>query len=175
MGTVSDPAPGATNVSGMPTVVYTQDCTNCVALIFEIDGIGGPTDVGLERIYLAPPALPTEGAIPYAEFESFEGDPKPEVLPDGDYRMTATTAVGSITMESLTPDGDDFEYVTGGLRNVDTLFTVPEPGAAATLGVAAAVVLARRRRGAPEKARPRRSGSRDSKLEETGLVETIWS
>jgi len=114
-----------------------------VALVFEIDGIGGLGDVGLERSFLGAP-LPTEGSVPYADFESTEG-PKPPELPDGQYRLTVSTAVGSITTQSLTPGGDEFEYVSAGVRNVDIFFTVPEPGAAG-LGVVLAAVLARRRR-----------------------------
>ena len=156
VGTVSDPADGATGVSGTPTVVYTQDCTNCMALIFEIESFGGPVDIGLDKLFLAPPELPAGGFVTYAEFESTEG-PKPAELPDGEYRLTASTAVGSITTKHLQPNDDPFEYVTAGVRNVDTFFTVPEPGAAA-LGVAAAVVLARRRRQAVRgRVRPRRS------------------
>jgi hypothetical protein len=145
VGTASDPADGATNVSPTPTVSYDQDCTNCDALVVEIDGVGGPTDVGLEVVLFAP--LDASGSIPYADFDSFEG-PKPSALPDGQYQLTLSTAVGSISTENLTPGGDHFEYVTAGIRNVETVFTVPEPGGA-SLGVAASALLARwRRRGA---------------------------
>jgi hypothetical protein len=145
VGAASDPANGATNVSPTPTISYTQDCTNCDAFIVEIDGIGGPTDIGLEAVFFAP--LAASDSVPYADLDSFEG-PKPAALPDGQYRLTLSTAVGSITTESLTPGGDHFEYVTAGIRNVETVFTVPEPGGA-SLGVAASALLARwRRRGA---------------------------
>lgn len=144
-GTATDPASGASNVSPTPTVSYDQDCTNCAALIVEIDGVGGPTDVGLERVFFAP--LAASGSVPYADFESSEG-PKPSELPDGQYHLTLSTAVGTITTENLTPGGDDFEYVNAGILNVDTFFTVPEPGAAALAVVLAAALGRWRRRGA---------------------------
>jgi hypothetical protein len=143
VGTVSDPLDGAANVSPTPSVSYDQDCTNCDALIVEINGHTTPVDVGLERVLFAP--LAASGSVSYADFESFEG-PKPSALPDGQYHLTLSTAVGGITTENLTPGGDAFDYVTAGIRNVDTFFTVPEPSAAA-LGVAVAALLARRRRG----------------------------
>jgi hypothetical protein len=148
-GTASDPANGATNVSPTPTVSYDQGCTNCAALLVEITGLATPTEVSLERVFFAP--LAASGAVPYADFESFEDVPKPPELPEGQYQLTLSTVVGSLSTESLTPGGDEFEYLTAGIRNVDTLFTVPEPGAAAS-GVGLAALLAgRRRRG---RARP---------------------
>lgn len=138
---VSDPADNATNVSPTPTIVYSQDCTNCLLLLFEIDVAGGQGDISLEGLIFAP--IPASGSVPYADLESADG-PKPAELPEGEYRLTNSIAAGSITMESLTPGGDDFEYGTGAVRNVETSFTVPEPSAAA-LGVVLAVALARRR------------------------------
>jgi hypothetical protein len=146
VGTASDPANGATNVSPTPTVSYDQDCTNCDALLVEITGIATPIQVELERVFFAP--LDASGSVPYADFEPFEGSTKPPELPEGQYQLSLSTVVGSLTTETLTPGGDEFEYATGGIRNVETTFTVPEPSAAA-LGVALAALLARRRRGAP--------------------------
>lgn len=162
VGTVTDPLDGATDVNPTPTVSYDQDCTNCAAFLVEIDGVG-PIDVSLERVLLAP--LAASGSVPYADFESSEG-PKPSELPDGQYHLTLSTVVGAITTETLAPGGDDFDYETAGIRNVDTFFTVPEPGAAA-LGVALAAALARRRRRAATRPPVAAAPSRDA----TGAVQ----
>lgn len=139
LATATSPAAGAVFVSSTPAVSWTHDCTNCVALGVDIADVDGPFDVGLERFVIGDP-VPSPGSVSYAELESYEG-PKPAFLPEGRYALTLTTAVGSISTGHLTPGGDAFEYSTGGLRDAQSEFTVPEPGAAAAV-IAVLVALA---------------------------------
>jgi len=150
LATATSPADGAALVSPTPTITWTHDCTNCVALGVDIVEITAPFNIGLEVFVIGFP-VPSPGSVTYAELESYEG-PKPSFLPDGRYALTLTTAVGSITTEHLAPGGDAFEYTTAGLRDARTEFTVPEPGgAAAALATTAALAgigaPRRRRRG----------------------------
>jgi len=135
--TVTSPANGEVYVATAPAIAWTHDCTNCVALGFDLVEIAAPIDVGLER-FVTPPVSP--GSLPYSQLESYRG-PKPSSLPDGLYGLTASTAVGEITAEHLAPGNDAFEYTQGALRDVRTTFTVPEPGALAS-GLATLAALA---------------------------------
>jgi hypothetical protein len=134
--TVTSPAEGAADVSPTPTIDYSHACSNCVALGFEIWNPPAET-VGLELfVFGSPPASP--GSVAYADFTSNQG-PKPPALPNGTYRLTASTIVGSVTTEPLVPSGS-FTYTTGAIRDDDQLFTVPEPsGAAGALAALAAL------------------------------------
>jgi len=134
--TVTSPADGEAYVDPTPAISWTHDCTNCVALGFDLVDLAAPIDVGLER-FVIPPVSP--GSISWSQLESYRG-PKPSALPDGLYGLTASTAVGEIATERLTPGNDGFEYTQGALRDVRTTFTVPEPGAVAS-GVALLAAL----------------------------------
>lgn len=141
--TVTNPADGATSVDDTPGIAWTHECTNCLALLFEIEELAAPIDVGLEHI-ASPPVSP--GAISWSQLESYEG-PKPASLPDGVYELQASAAAGEITTEQLAPGGEGFEYSQGALREVRSTFTVPEPGAlASALAVLAALGAAAVRR-----------------------------
>jgi hypothetical protein len=137
--TVTDPTDGEANVSGTPTISYTHDCTNCVAVAFEITDLAAPVNVGLELFVFGIPP-PSIGTVPYAALDSFEG-PKPIELPAGSYALLASTAVGTIDEATLTPGGAPFEYATAALIGTASTFTVPEPTAFAA-GLAVAAVLA---------------------------------
>lgn len=160
--TVTDPLDGAASVSGTPTISYTHDCTNCVAIAFEITDLGAPVNVGLELFVFGIPP-PSIGTVSYAELESFEG-PKPSELPLGSYALVASTAVGTIDEATLTPGGAPFEYATAALISAESTFTVPEPTAfAAGLAVAAVLLVlagARRRSSAVPPDRAPRAGWR---------------
>ncbi len=152
--TVTDPTDGEAEVSGTPMISYTHNCTNCVAVAFEITALAAPVDVGLEHFVFGFPP-PSIGTVSYAELDSFEG-PKPIEVPAGSYALVASTAVGSIGEATLTPGGAPFEYATAALINTESTFTVPEPGAFAA-GLAALFTLAgvrRRRREPGLRARP---------------------
>jgi len=139
--TVTSPADGAADVDDRPGISWAHDCTNCVALAFDLVDIAAPLDVGLER-FVTPPVSP--GTISYSQLESYRG-PKPSTLPDGLYGLTASTAVGDITTEHLVPGNDGFEYTQGVLRDVRTSFTVPEAGSSALAALAALACAAARR------------------------------
>lgn len=150
--TVTSPADGATGVSSTPTLAWTHDCSNCIAILLEIEDLAGPFAVGLEAtVFGAPP--PSPGTLSYDSLESYQG-PRPEELPNGTYALTAEAAVGSIEEETLSPGGAPFEYATGALRVSETTFTVPEPGPLASGGAAAAALAAGRRRRRARAQRP---------------------
>lgn len=143
--TVTSPSDGAVDVSPTPTLTWVHDCSNCVALSFDIIDIEAPFAVGLEALLFG---TPSPGSLPYALLESYRG-PKPAALPDGRYELAAATAVGSVQTRTLTPGGAAFEYTSGALRPVVSTFRVPEPdplaAGAAAAGALAAVARRRRR------------------------------
>jgi len=142
--TVTSPADGAVNVSTTPSVSYTHDCTNCDFLILETElQAGGP---GLEiLIEGAPP--PSSGTVLYDDFISQDA-PKPATLPNGVYLLFAGSINGIISIETLAPGtaGEQtFQFARGAERDVQTLFTVPEPAGASLAALAALLAVARRR------------------------------
>jgi hypothetical protein len=142
--TVTSPLDGAVGVSPTPTITWVHDCSNCVALSFDLVGLEVPFEVGLEALLFG---TPSPGSLPYALLESYRG-PKPAALPDGRYALAAATAVGSVQTRTLTPGGAAFEYTSGALRAVESTFRVPEPGpiAAGAAAAGALAAAARRRR-----------------------------
>lgn len=148
--TVTSPADGAADVSPTPTIAWVHDCSNCVALSFDLVDVAGAFPIGLE-VFVAGSPPPSPGSLAYDALESYRG-PKPAALPDGSYALAAATVVGSVTNRNLTPGGDAFEYSSGALRATESRFTVPEPAApaatAAALGLAT-IARRRRRRAAP--------------------------
>jgi len=136
---VTSPLNGA-EASSTPTVEYTHDCTNCVALYFEIDDLAG---LELESfVGGAPPASP--GSIAYAAFLPVDTQ-KPDELPNGEYRLTAGAAVGYQVIEQLS-DASTFQYTMAVAREGATTFRVPEPLAPGLAALGALIGLARRRR-----------------------------
>jgi hypothetical protein len=151
--TVTSPVDGAVGVAEAPSIEYVHGCSNCNALLFELEETGSQPDVGLEAFVLGSPP-PSPGSVAYAVLESFAG-PKPPALPLGPYRIDAGTAVGSVSIETF-DQGGSFEYTTGALREVRSVFTVPEPASPAAAALAALSLLAarlrRRERGRRERA-----------------------
>lgn len=152
--TVTDPEDGEADVSPTPTIAWVHDCTNCVALFFDVADEDAPFPVGLELFVVGVPP-PSPGSLPYALLESYRG-PKPGALPNGRYALTAATAVGEQSVEQLSPGGAAFSYSSGALRGVRTSFTVPEagPAAAGITAVSALACAAVRSRRRPAGARP---------------------
>jgi hypothetical protein len=136
--TVTSP-PDDSYTSATPTIEYEHDCTNCVAVYFEIDDSSA---IELE-VFLGgtPPASP--GSIPYSELVSSAG-PKPPELPDGLYRLTAGVAVGYQEIETLS-DLTTFQYTMAVGSEGASSFTVPEPFAPGVAALAALLAIARSR------------------------------
>lgn len=146
---VTSPSNGET-VSSTPTIVLSNDCTNCDFQFVEVEDeatFGG--DVGLNADSTGP--FPTVLQLP-ADFDNDDGG-KGEIteLPNGDYFLFAGTGVGGVTMASTTPM-DDFELFVGSSLEDTLSFTVPEPSGT-LLGLAALAALAVVARGRPAGAR----------------------
>jgi hypothetical protein len=148
-GTVSvtSPADGAVGVANTPSVSYTNDCTNCNFLIFEIEPMAGGTVIE----FLAEAPLASSGTLLYDDFVSLDA-PKPETLADGVYLLFAGAINGALSIETLAPGSpgeQTFEFARGAERDEQNVFTVPEPAGAVIAAVAILAALARRRRQLP--------------------------